>query len=135
LAVIIVFIVYLASYQQPYIPIFDFPFPASLGLVALNFFPFPVTLGLIALNLQACYRDPKHVWAMGVKEAAANNIQSIRVEPRLSLFGTKRTPEDEVRNVWATSWLPVVIFRVIWTTLKLSIIRRAVYVVTQVIHI
>jgi hypothetical protein len=61
---------------------------------------------------------------LGVKEVAAN-IPS--VEPRLSLFGTRRKPEDEVRKVCATSWLPVIIYR----ALKISILRRAVYVVTQ----
>ena len=122
LAVIIVIIVHLTgSYPQISIPFYVFPIPASLGLVALN--------------IRAWYGGQKHIWMLGVKEAAANNILNIRDVPRPSLFGTRRTPEDEVRKIWATSWLPVLMFRAIWTTLKLTIIRRTVYVVTQVIHL
>jgi hypothetical protein len=114
LVVIVVFIVYLATSYK-------LLFPPQIYIL-----PIPASIGLIALNVRALYRGPKHIWMLGVKEAAANNIPNIRVKPRLSLFGTRRTPEDEVRNVLATTLIP----RVVWTALKVTITRRTVYVVT-----
>jgi hypothetical protein len=122
IVVVIVLLVHLARYHVwSYIPLYIFPILGSLWF--------------IVPHVQALYRGPKHIWMLGVKEAAANITLNPSVEPRLSVFGTRRKPEDEVRKVCATSWLPVIIFRAIWTALKLTIIRRTVYVVTQVIHI
>jgi hypothetical protein len=114
--IVVVLTYHLARYHNlPYTPFYSVPILGSLWF--------------IVLNIRAWYRGPKHIWMLGVKEVAAHHPS----EHKLSVFGTRRKPEDEVRKVCATSWLPVIIYRAVWTTLKLSIVRRAVYVAVALV--
>jgi hypothetical protein len=74
------------------------PFIPSLCVVAIV-----SSLVLIAFNIQACYRRPKQIWKLSVKEVGKNGT----LNSTLSFFGHRRAPEDDVRKFWAPLFSPL----------------------------
>jgi hypothetical protein len=90
-----------------------------------------ITFGFTA---RAWYRGSGRTWKLGVKEISHKNHGTSRfTQYPLSLFGTRRRPDDSIRKVWPEARA---LFRSAFvrglkrlrTSMKLIIIRKTMYV-------
>jgi hypothetical protein len=89
---------------------------------------------IFGYTARAWYRRPERRWKLGVKEISHSDHGTTRfTQSKLSLFGTRRRPDDSIRKIWpeAGALLRSAFIRGLKrlrTSLKLAILRKTMYV-------
>jgi hypothetical protein len=107
--------------------VFDIVIPFNFLAVVAS----AITFGVTA---RAWYRGSERTWKLGVKEIShSDRGTSHFTQYPLSLFGTRRRPDDSIRNIWPEARA---LFRSAFvrglkrlrTSMKLIILRKTMYV-------